>query len=329
MPTVDGNLTTGTLVPADLVPTDLGELLRTRVLRVRRPVWGRGHGRHASRRVGLGLDFRDHRGYVPGDDPRQLDWRAFARRDRLVLRQTEAEDELSVVVVLDAGANMAYGDGARAKFVVARALAAAFAWTAIRQGDRVGLVVGHGDEIDAGLARPAAGRDRLEAINRLLVRTEPRGRAPMTGLLARIAPRLPARSLVVFVSDLLDLATAVDDADQIEAELLGGLAQLRARGHDLVVLQTLHADELEFPWDGARLVRFVDPRGLRVDVEGAASSLRSRYLDRLGAHLKALESACETHGLTLARVRTDAPLGQTFANLLGRLAGDPGVVVAP
>lgn len=324
VPGVDGSSTMGPLVPADL-----GELLRTRVLRVRRPVWGRGHGRHASRRVGLGLDFRDHRGYVPGDDPRQLDWRAVARRDRLVLRQTEAEDELSVVLVLDAGANMAYGEGAQSKLAVARALVAAFAWTAIRQGDRVGLVVTQGDEIDTALARPVAGRDRLDAISRTLTALAPRGRAPVRGLLARVAPRLPARTLVIVVSDLLDLATQVDDASAIEGELLGGLAQLRARGHDLVVLQTLHADELEFPWDGARLVRFVDPRGLRVDVEGAASSLRARYLERLGAHLRELEAACETNGLMLARVRTDASLGQTFATLLGRLAGDPTAAVAP
>lgn len=306
----------------NLVPVDLGELLRTRVLRVRRPVWGRGHGRHASRRVGLGLDFRDHRGYVPGDDPRGLDWRAVARRDRLVLRQTEAEDELTLMLALDLGANMAYGTGAQAKIAVAKALAAALAWTAIRQGDRVGLVLAGGGTVEATLQRPASGRDRLDAITRSLTAATPRGRAPLPELVARIAPRLAARSLVVLFSDLLDPATQIDDATAIEGEFLGGLAQLRARGHDVVVLQTLHRDEVEFPWDSDRLLRFVDPRGVRVDIEGAAASLRARYLERLGAHLRGLESACEAHGILRVVVRSDEALSHTFAGLLGRLAGD-------
>jgi uncharacterized protein (DUF58 family) len=318
MATTGGSSSLGALVPADL-----GELLRTRVLRVRRPVWGRRHGRHAARRVGLGLDFRDHRAYVAGDDPRQLDWRAVARRDRLVLRQTEAEDELSLVAVLDAGANMGYGAGPHGKLAVAKALVAAFAWTAIRQGDRVGLVLAGGGRADTSLARPAAGGDRLETIARSLGRTEAVGRAPLGAVLASVAPRLSPRSVVIVVSDVLDAANVVDDADAAQSELLGGLAQLRARGHDVVLLQTLHRDELEFPWTGARLLKFVDPRGLRVDIEGAAGSLRARYLERMRAHLAALDSACEAQGVMLVRIATDAPLGAAFADLLGRLAGDP------
>jgi uncharacterized protein (DUF58 family) len=306
-----------------LVPPDLGELLRTRVLRVRRPVWGRRQGRHAARRVGVGLDFRDHRAYVPGDDPRQLDWRAVARRDRLVLRQNEAEDDLSLVAVLDAGANMAYGTGMQSKLAVARALVAAFAWTAIRQGDRAGLVIARAGDSDTSLARPAAGGDRLESISRSLGRTDAAGRAPLAAVLGAVAPRLPPRSIVLVVSDFLDPATIVDDADAAQGELLGGLAQLRARGHDVVVLQTLHRDEIEFPWDGGRLVRFVDPRGLRVDIEGAAGTLRTRYLERMRSHLDALEVACESHGIMLARIATDMALAAAFADLLARLAGDP------
>ena len=69
---------------ATIVPAELQELLRSRNLTLSAPIWGRRHGRHASARAGLGLDFRDHRAYVPGDDPRMLDWRAVARRQRLV-----------------------------------------------------------------------------------------------------------------------------------------------------------------------------------------------------------------------------------------------------
>ncbi len=311
----------GSAALGDLVPAELSELLRTQQLLLRRPVWGRRHGRHASARAGVGLDFRDHRAYVPGDDPRQLDWRAVARRDRLILRQTEAEDELPVVLVVDVGANMGYGEGPRKKLTYARALAGALAWAAIRQGDAVGLVLAGDDQLDSTLLRPGSGHDRLDAIARKLMSAPCRGRAPMRELLARVAPRLRRRSLVVLLSDLLDPAEQVDDAGEIEHELLRGLSQLRARNHDVVVLQILHSDELEFPWSDTRLVRFVDRRGLRVPVEGTGAGLRQRYLARIGAHMRWLDETCESHGILLERITTERALGPAFMGLLGRLAG--------
>ena len=132
-----------------LLPADLRELLRAHGLRLQRPVWGRRHGRHPSKRAGTGLDFRDHRPYVPGDEPRMLDWRAAARRDRLVLRQTESEVELSCMLLVDHGATMAYGEGMARKSTVVDAVAGALAWLAVRQGDRVGLLLGRDGEMYA------------------------------------------------------------------------------------------------------------------------------------------------------------------------------------
>jgi uncharacterized protein (DUF58 family) len=312
----------GSAALGELVPAELSELLRTQQLALRRPVWGRRHGRHPSARAGVGLDFRDHRAYVPGDDPRQLDWRAVARRDRLVLRQTEAEDELPLLLAVDVGANMGYGEGPRRKLTVARALAGALAWAAIRQGDSVGLVLAGDDELDTALVRAGSGNDRLDAIAHKLVAATPKGRAPMRELLPRIAPRLRRRSLVVLVSDMLDFATQLDDAHEVEQEVLRGLSQLRARNHDVVVLQILHEHELDFPWSDTRLVRFVDRRGLRAQVEGTGAGLRQRYLARIGAHLRWLEENCESHGVLLERVTTERALAPAFMGLLARLAGD-------
>ena len=308
---------------AEIVPADLSELLRTQDLRLRRPVWGRRYGRHASRRVGLGLDFRDHRPYSPGDDPRQLDWRAVARRDRLVLRQTEAEDDLAIVLVADASAGMGYGDARARKWNVARTLAAAIAWAAIRQGDAVGLVLGKSGALDTGLVRPAAGHERLDAIARGLLAAEPSGRAPWRELLPSIAHRLPRRSLIVFLSDLLDPAERLDDAGEVEGDLLRGLAYLRAREHDVVFVQVLHRDEVEFPWDDRRTLKFVDRRGLRVAVEGTGVNLRANYLARLEGHLRGVAQACESTGIFYERVLSDAPLTATFMGMLARLAGVP------
>lgn len=318
----------GSAALGELVGPELAELLRTHGVSVRRPVWGRRHGQHASARGGLGLDFRDHRAYVPGDDPRQLDWRAVARRDRLVLRQTEAEDDLPIVIAVDAGGNMGYGEGRQTKYRVAAGLATAIAWAGVRQGDAVGLACGGEGDLDTGLLRVASGQDRIDAIARKLVAAPLRGRMPWRRLLPAMAARLPRRSLVVVCSDFLDPAEADADASAVEAEIIRGLASIRARRHDVVMLQVLHPDELEFPWDDRRLLRFVDRRGLRPTLEGTGAALRRGYLERLEAHQRRLADEAERNGLVLERVRTDAPLLATFVGLLGRLAGQPAVAGA-
>lgn len=307
-----------------IVPAQLRELLRSSTLTLARPVWGRRHGRHASARAGLGLDFRDHRHYVPGDDPRQLDWRAVARRERLVLRQTEAEDELALALVVDDGASMAYGKGEAQKRAYAHALAGGLAWLAHRQGDAIAAGIGRDGSVDEALLRPSSGRERLSAIALHLGDHEARGRCPWPPLLEKVAPRLPQRSLLVVLSDFTDLRSDdEDDADAREDELLRGLSHLRARRHDVVLVQVLHRDELEFPWRERRMLRFIDLRGLRSPLEGPGRSMRDGYLRRMNEHLARLHARCESEGLFLHRVVTDEPLAAGFVRLLARLAGAP------
>ncbi|MCX4247355.1 DUF58 domain-containing protein [Paraliomyxa miuraensis] len=307
-----------------LVPAPLRELLRARPLLVRRPVWGQRHGRHAAARAGLGLDFRDHRAYVPGDDPRRLDWRAVARRERLVLRRTESEDELSLVLVLDGGGGMAYGEGPQQKLAYAHAIAGGLAWMAHRQGDPVGLSLGRQQAVDVSLTRPRSGRERLSALAQRLTEAPPLGRCPWISLMNEVAPRLPRRSLVVVLSDLLDPGMRSDDADEVQDELLRGLAQLRARQHDVVIVQVLHPDELTFPWAERSMLRFEDLRELRAPLEAPGRSLRDEYLRRLAAHLHALDDRCEAEGLVLVRVSTGQPVQDAFMGMLARLAGEAG-----
>lgn len=306
-----------------LVPPELRERMRAQALVLTRPVHGRRHGRHASARAGLGLDFRDHRPYVPGDETRMLDWRAVARRERLVLRQTESEDELPVTLLVDGRAGMRYGEGSRDKLRYGLALGVGLLWLASRQGDPIGLALGTAGDLDVSLARPAGGRDRLAAIAHRLATCEPRGACPWLPLLDAVAPRLSRRSLIVLVSDLLDPGPTPDESAATEEALWRGLTHLRARRHDVVVLQVMHRDELMFPWTEDRMLRFEDLADARAPIEAPGRRLRDAYLEKIHAHLAGIESRCEREGLLLHRVVTDEPLADGFVRLLGRLAGQP------
>jgi uncharacterized protein (DUF58 family) len=304
---------------AAVVPPELRELLRGRQLTLTRPVGGPHAGRHPSTRAGLGDQFRGHRPYTPGDDPRHIDWRAVARRDRLVLRQTDSEDALATVLLIDGGGGMAYGTGAANKQRHAAALAGSIAHLALRQGDRVGFASGRDGALELGQLRPQGGAPRLAALAAALLR-EPAGACPWPALVAAVAPALPRRSLVLLFSDLLDPDPTDPDADH---KLLHDLAALRSRGHDVALVQVLHRDELTFPWSGRGLWRFEDPRGAREPREGHAPGLRAAYLERLHAHQTRLAQACADGGLHLHRCVSDEPLTAGLLGLLARLAGRP------
>jgi uncharacterized protein (DUF58 family) len=264
---------------------------------------------------------------VHGDDTRRLDWRAAARRDRLVLRQTEAEEDLAITILLDGGGSMGYGSGRASRMRTATAITGAIAWLAAAQGDPLALALGTDGEVDTSLMRPASGHDRMVALAVLLEKFQPKGLCPWDELIGQAAPRLRRRSLVIAISDFLDPSGEAKADDRSGDErVLRGLSHLRGRGHDVVVVQLLHRDEVTFPWEERRMLKFLDLRSRRKPVEGAAASMRDLYLSRLQDHLTWFDAACESEGLFLERVITDDPIPDVFLSLLAKLGG---TVAAP
>ena len=88
--------------PAALIPPDLRARLAPLRLRMRRPAAAPGHGTHASRHRGAGLEFAQYRGYEPGDEPRHVDWKLYARSDRFFVREAERESPLTAWLLVDA-----------------------------------------------------------------------------------------------------------------------------------------------------------------------------------------------------------------------------------
>ncbi|MCW5625407.1 MAG: DUF58 domain-containing protein [Burkholderiales bacterium] len=168
-------------------------------LATRRPVAGHLRGAHRSRRTGSGMIFSDYRPYTPGDDLRNLDWGIYLRLDRLLLRLFEEEADLPVYVFLDASASMGFGEPS--KFEFARRVAAALAYLALLNHDRVSVVVWAD-----GVAKELPGRrGRTQvAIFRFLQGLEPSGATHLETAVKRYFGASRTRGLVLLLSDFLD-----------------------------------------------------------------------------------------------------------------------------
>ncbi len=275
-------------------------------LRARTVAEGMLVGTHKSRRFGSSSEFAEHKVYAPGDDTRHLDWRAYARMDRFYVRRYEEETNLDIFLVVDASKSMAYAGGAKgdvtaSKLDVARTYASAVAYLAHRQSDATGLTVFWGAAKEPTHLPPKARRDRLLALYEALLQTEASGNTLAVEALEQVSARMRRRALVVVISDLLDVGT----------DILGPLGALRARGADVLLLHTLHDDELTFPFDG--VVRFEDLEGER-EAQVDAPGIRDAYLEEIGKWLKEIEAGVAKRDLRY----TLAPSGAAPAEILAK-----------
>jgi len=182
--------------------------LESLALTIRRTTAGRSHGMRRSRRVGAGLEFADHRDYVPGDDLRYLDWNLFGRLERRALRLYEEDEDLSIDVLIDASASMAMGRPP--KLELALQIGAALAHVGLSNLDRV-AVTALGP--DAGGPPAARGKARILPILRYLDAVRPPQRTARPSLAAAVRDFLSRRrggrrGLVALVSDFYDPAGA-------------------------------------------------------------------------------------------------------------------------
>lgn len=278
-------------------------LMRIKSLQVRARVAVEGFfkGIHRSPFHGFSVEFSEYREYTPGDDPRYLDWRLFARSDRYYIKRFEDETNLRCYLVLDTSRSMGYGSGPYTKSAYARTMAATIAYFLSTQRDAVGLIAFEDRIVDYLPARYRPGH--LRRIMAVLER-EPAGRATdLAAPLEEIAATVRKRGLIILISDLLA------DASVLKTRL----GYLRSRGHDVIVLRVLDAAEVDFSFPSPAMFRDVESgRELYIDPEQA----RAEYVRRFQAHAAEIERACVDLGVELETVLTNQPLELVLFDLL-------------
>jgi uncharacterized protein (DUF58 family) len=294
-------------------------LMRIKSLQVRARVAVEGFikGIHRSPYHGFSVEFSEYREYSPGDDPRYLDWRLFARTDRYYVKRFEDETNLRCYLVVDTSRSMGYRSGSYSKSDYARTAAATIAYFLAMQRDAVGVLLFE-DRITEYLParyRPGHLRRLMAALER-----EPAGRATdLVQPLEEIAVTVRKRGLIILISDLL----APTDSLQTR------LGYLRSRGHDVVVLRVLDPAEVAFPFTTPAMFHDVES-GREIYVDPSAA--RPDYLRRFAAHAGEIERSCVDLGIEYEQITTDRPLELVLFDLLKarmRRGRRPGRRLAP
>lgn len=282
---------------------DVGVLSRLAAMPLfaRRPMQGNVSGRHASPHRGASVEFAEYRKYVPGDDLRRLDWRAYGRSDRFYVKEFEADTNLRCCLVLDTSGSMGFGSTGVTKIEYARRVAGTLAYLASQQGDAVGLACVAGGVVQNLPPKRNAAHLRL-ALD-ILERAQPKGETQLAAVLHELAETVRQRALIVILSDLF-----------IEPSILRSSFQhLRFRHHDVAVFHLLDPQELAFNF--RRPMRFLDMEGGSA-IFAEPNDIADRYDRALQQYLADLRQVMLESAVDYQRVSIDENFEQVLARFL-------------
>ena len=270
-------------------------------LRAKGVVEGFLSGLHRSPYHGFSVEFSEYREYVSGDDPRYLDWKLYARSDRYYVKRFEDETNLRCHLLVDCSRSMSFGSLDYNKSEYARTLAATLGYFLTLQRDAVGLI-----RFDAEIEDYLPARYRPGHLRRLMLALERPAEGESTDLsrpLEQCAERLGKRGLLVLISDLLAPL----------GELQTRIGYFRARGHEVVLFQTLDPAEQTLNFEQPALFHDMES-GREIYVDPAAT--RSEYQRRLALHLDQMQSIADGMGIDYRVVSTDQPLEMSLGDFL-------------
>jgi uncharacterized protein (DUF58 family) len=257
------------------------------------------NGLHRSPYFGASVDFAEHRGYVPGDDIRRVDWRLYARTDRYYIKEYEADSNSNFAVLLDVSRSMGFGSDGMTKLDYGRMLAGCLTYLVHKQRDRVGLVAFDNDIVE--FVPPSA--KHMDVSLHILDRLEPANPGSLREPMNKIAEHFGRRGLLVLISDLYEEPDAILEA----------IAPLRFRGHDMIVFHLLDRAELDF--------EYADPSAFE-DLESGEQipvvpeALAAQYRELVQAHITALTERFSANRIDYTLVNTSSPLDHVLFSYL-------------
>lgn len=272
-------------------------------LRARSIVEGFISGLHRSPFVGFSVEFASHREYAPGDDPRHVNWKLYARQQRLYVKEFDAETNMNLYVLLDVSHSMDCASRGRSKRAYGASLAAALTHLALRQRDAAGVTL-FADSVVSHV-QPRAKPHQLEEITRAIAAQSAQLPSNAARALPQAAELCQRRGMVVLISDLFD------DLDAITR----GLDQLRFRNHEVLLFHLWDPFERDLPLDGH--VRFHDLE-TGMELSTRVEGVRDAYREEVAAWNARIQQECLNRSIDRVELTTDERVDQALLEYLVR-----------
>lgn len=261
-------------------------------------------GLHPSPFHGFSVEYSEHRAYQWGDELKYLDWKKYGRSDKLYVKQFQQETNVNIYILLDSSNSMSFKDeDGISKLDYGCYLTAALSYMMLKQSDSVGLSIF--DQTIRTWIPPRSRSTHLHILLKTLQNNKPSGQTNLAAVLHTLAERSRRRGIVILISDLLD------DVDDIKS----GLAHLKYLKHDVIVLHTLHHQELNLDYDEQILFE---------DLESDATarvfprSIQKTYRENVQEYLDQIQHTTGVNEIDYMLLNTSEPLDKGLLAYMNR-----------
>jgi uncharacterized protein (DUF58 family) len=304
-----------------MIPREILKKIRQIEIRTNRLVSETLAGQYHSVFKGQGMNFDEVREYQPGDEVRSIDWNVTARMNHPFIKKFVEERELTLMLVVDVSGSGLFGSREQSKRELAAEIASVLAFSAIRNNDKVGLVL-FSDTIEKFIP-PRKGRQHVLRVIREVLFFEPRRRGTdLNGALEFLLRVTPHRAIAVVISDFIGSPAEPQSGSRrlrpqmllLESLARASSAMLRQanRRHDLVAVQIADPCELELP-DLGRLVFTDAETGEVIEVNTGDARKRQAFAERQRREQEELGRVLRSVGIDNIQVRTDQPYAVALA----------------
>jgi uncharacterized protein (DUF58 family) len=274
--------------------------LRELEIRTRRMVDDTMAGSYHSVFKGRGMDFDEVREYSPGDEVRAIDWNVTARAGRVFVKKFTEERELTIFLVVDISASGNFGSSALAKRDLAAEVASVLAFSAIRNSDKVGLIL-YTDRIERYLPARKGRRHVLRVVRDILYQVPQSAGTDTVKTLDVVNHVLHRRAVVFLISDF----QTSGDPVAARAQLRRAVRQTNRR-HDLIAVHIEDPREQELPNVGVIALEDAET-GEIVELDTARAAVRKRFAELSLQRAQRLRSDLRSEGVDTVQLRTDMP----------------------
>lgn len=270
-------------------------------LKARLVVEGFLTGLHRSPYKGFSQEFAEYRSYQTGDEIKRIDWKLYAKTDRLYIKEYEEETNLKAYLLIDISASMQYSSDKVTKLDYACLLAASFSYLLIKQRDSVGIVA-FSDKINHYIP-PRSHPSHLQVLLKTIDSLKPQADTNLANTFHQLASKIKRRGLVIVLSDLLD------DKENV----LTALKHFRHKKHEVLVFQILDKNELEFTFSHPLVLKDLETnKELIVDPR----VIRKQYLENIKSYFSDFKLRCREHIIDYNQILTNMPLDRALFEYL-------------